>query len=86
NFTFPVKSRYDVIGTLTLSYASIPDASVTALMRSLMSLTTLALIRQSFIRETAFIAAELQVAEAVQRSMLIDDKQRPRNTTMAYHY
>jgi sigma-B regulation protein RsbU (phosphoserine phosphatase) len=51
-----------------------------------MSLATLALIRQSFIRETAFIAAELQVAETVQRSMLPDDARTPARAIVAYHY
>lgn len=85
-FTFPLRSRYRQIGQMTLAFEQTPDPSVTSLLKSLMSLSTLALIRQSFIRETAFIAAELQVAEAVQRSMLPDDARTPANAIVAYHY
>ena len=85
-FSFPIKSRYRDIGDMTLSFDQVPDSSVTSLLKSLMSLTTVAMIRQSFIRETAFIAAELQVAEAVQRSMLPDEARLPANAVVSYHY
>ncbi len=85
-FTFPIKSRYRVVGQMTLSFDAVPDPSVTSLLKSLMSLATLAMIRQSFIRETAFIAAELQVAEAVQRSMLFDESKLPAHAVLSYHY
>lgn len=85
-FTFEIKSRYRTVGEVTLSFDQVPDPSVTSLLKSLMSLTTVAMIRQSFIRETAFIAAELQVAEAVQRSMLPDEAKAPANAVVSYHY
>ena len=86
-FNFPIKSRFQTIGSITISFASVPDPTITALLRSLMSLPTQALIRQSFIRESAFIAAELQVAETVQRSMLVDQESKPpRSAVIAYHY
>lgn len=85
-FTFPIKSRYRTVGQMTLSFDSVPDPSITSLLKSLMSLATLAMIRQSFIRETAFIAAELQVAEAVQRSMLLDESKMPAHAVLSYHY
>lgn len=85
-FTFPIKSRYRTVGQMTLAFDQVPDPSVTSLLKSLMSLATLAMIRQSFIRETAFIAAELQVAEAVQRSMLLDETKLPRLAALSYHY
>jgi serine phosphatase RsbU (regulator of sigma subunit) len=85
-FTFPIKSRYRTVGEMTLAFDTVPDPSVTSLLKSLMSLATLAMIRQSFIRETAFIAAELQVAETVQRSMLPDESKLPVKAAVAYHY
>lgn len=85
-FTFAIKSRYRTIGTMTLAFDHVPDPSVTSLLKSLMSLSTLGMIRQSLIRETAFIAAELQVAEAVQRSMLPDEARLPANAIVSYHY
>ncbi len=85
-FSFPIKSRYRTIGCMVLSFDRAPDSSTTSLLKSLMSLVTLATIRQSFIRETAFIAAELQVAEAVQRSMLPDEARMPENALVSWHY
>ncbi len=85
-FTFAIKSRYRTVGQMTLAFDVVPDPSITSLLKSLMSLATLAMIRQSFIRETAFIAAELQVAEAVQRSMLLDESKLPEHAALSYHY
>lgn len=85
-FTFAIKSRYRTVGQMTLAFDTVPDPGVTSLLKSLMSLATLAMIRQSFIRETAFIAAELQVAEAVQRSMLLDESKVPGHAALSYHY
>jgi serine phosphatase RsbU (regulator of sigma subunit) len=85
-FPFTVSSRYRVLGDLTLGFAKAPDPSIAALLRSLMSLANLAMTRQSFIRETAFIAAELQVAETVQRSMLPGESGLHGKARIAYHY
>lgn len=84
--SFTLRSRYREVGVMTLAFETPPDPSMTSLLKSLMSLASLALIRQSFIRETAFITAELQVAETVQRSMLPDDARIPQHVNVAYHY
>lgn len=85
-FNFQIKSRYRTIGQMTLSFEEPPDPSISSLLKSLMSLATLAMVRQSFIRETAFISAELTVAEAVQRSMLIESTKSLRRASVCYHY
>lgn len=85
-FTFAIESRYIVVGRMTLAFDEPTDPSIASLLKSLMSLATLAMVRQSFIRETAFISAELQVAEAVQRSMLPEESRLPASATVAYHY
>lgn len=85
-FTFPIKTRDQGIGSMVLSYALPPDASVLSLLKSLMSLTALALSRQAFIRETAVIGAELQVAEAVQRSLLLENSKLVGPADVSYHY
>lgn len=85
-FTFVIKSRYRTIGSMTLAFDESPDPSITSLLKSLMSLATLAMVRQSFIRETAFISAELTVAEAVQRSMLLENSKAPLHAIVSYHY
>lgn len=85
-FHFHIKSRYRTIGQMTLSFDDAPDPGVVSLLKSLMSLATLAMIRQSFIRETAFISAELTVAEAVQRSMLVESTKSLRRAAVAFHY
>lgn len=85
-FTFVIKSRYRTIGSMTLAFDDAPDPSITSLLKSLMSLATLAMVRQSFIRETAFISAELTVAEAVQRSMLLENSKAPIRAAVSYHY
>lgn len=85
-FTFPLRSRYRQVGQITIAYDEVPDPSVQSLLKSLMSLATLALIRQSFIRETAFITAELQVAETVQRSMLPDEARSLSSVIVSHHY
>src|SRR5690606_980106 len=85
-FTFAINSRYRTVGHLTLSFRDRPDASTISLMKSLMSLTNLAMTRQSFIRETAFIQAELQVAETVQQSMLPDTGRPLASAKVCYHY
>lgn len=85
-FTFMIKSRHREVGRITLAFDDVPDKSVIALTKSIMSLVTLAQTRQSFIRETAFISAELQVAETVQKSLLPDDNQLPQNASIAYYY
>jgi serine phosphatase RsbU (regulator of sigma subunit)/HAMP domain-containing protein len=85
-FTFHIKSRHREVGQMTLAFDEAPDKSVTSLLKSLMSLVTLAQTRQSFIRETAFISAELQVAETVQKSMLPDDSQMPKGAVVQYYY
>lgn len=85
-FTFPLRSRHRQVGQITIAYDEVPDQSIQSLLKSLMSLATLALIRQSFIRETAFITAELQVAETVQRSMLPDDARTLSSVIVSHHY
>jgi serine phosphatase RsbU (regulator of sigma subunit) len=85
-FTFLIKSRHREVGQMTLAFDEAPDKSVIALIKSIMSLVTLAQTRQSFIRETAFISAELQVAETVQKSLLPDDNSLPKNASIAYYY
>lgn len=86
HFTYPVKSRYRNVGNMTLSYDSPPDPSKSSLLKSIMSLANVAMNRQSFIRESAFIETELVVAETVQRSMLLDEGRMPTNALVSYHY
>ena len=83
---FPIKSRNHTVGRFTLAFAQKPEPTVAALLRSLMSLATMAMMRLSLIRETAFIAAELQVAETVQRSMILDQGKLPSSAAFAFHY
>jgi len=85
-FSFPIKSRHRIVGTVTFAYDEDVDASESSLLKSLMSLAGLAMVRQSFIRESAFITAELQVAETVQRSMLPDASRRHRQAAVAWHF
>lgn len=85
-FCFDIKSRHRTVGTMALSFDRRPDASESSLLKSIMSLANLAMIRQSFIRETAFITAELQVAETVQRSMLPDASRAPQSADVSFHY
>ena len=83
---FPIRRRQATFGHITLAFASKPEATVAALLRSLMSLVTLAITRLSLVRDTALIATELQVAETVQRSMIIDEARLPAIATFAFHY
>jgi len=85
-FSFPIRSRSHNVGHFTLAFPTKPEATVAALLRSLMSIATLAMMRLSLIRETALIAAELQVAETVQRSMIIDEAKLPPIAAFAFHY
>jgi serine phosphatase RsbU (regulator of sigma subunit) len=85
-FTYPIKSRYRNVGNMTLSYDSPPDPSKSSLLKSIMSLANVAMNRQSFIRESAFIETELVVAETVQRSMLLEEGRMPANAVISYHY
>lgn len=85
-FTYPIKSRYRNVGNMTLNYDSPPDSSKSSLLKSIMSLANVAMNRQSFIRESAFIETELVVAETVQRSMLLEEHRMPSNALIAYHY
>lgn len=85
-FTYPIKSRYRNVGNMTLSYDSAPDPSKSSLLKSIMSLANVAMNRQSFIRESAFIETELVVAETVQRSMLLEENRMPSNALVSYHY
>ena len=86
SFSFAIKSRHRTVGKMVLSFDRAPDASESSLLKSIMSLANLAMIRQSFIRETAFITAELQVAETVQRSMLPDASKAPKCADVSFHY
>ena len=83
-FEFALKSRYRTVGKIILCFAYDADPSTQNLLRSLMSLMNLAMVRQSFIRETAFIQTELQIASTVQRSML--PAQNIHNADISYHY
>jgi len=84
--TFPIRPRQATFGHITLAFATKPEATVAALLRSLMSLVTLAITRLSLVRDTALIATELQVAETVQRSMIIDEAKLPAIAAFAFHY
>ncbi len=86
-FAFPLKSRDRVIGTITVAFANVANVMAVQLLRSLLSLATMALIRAAEIREKAFIDTELQVAETMQQSMVFDYKSNPpRSIVVADHY
>ncbi len=83
---FPLKSRHRHVGDFLLGFDAPLEPQVHALMKSLTSLATVALIRQSFIRESAFMTAELKVAESVQRATLPGQKLSRLRADVGFHY
>jgi serine phosphatase RsbU (regulator of sigma subunit)/HAMP domain-containing protein len=89
-YRFALKSRHRHVGDFTLGFERPLDPPTHALVKSITSLATVAMIRQSFIRESAFLTAELKVAESVQRATLpaerVDSNMQGSWAEMDYHY
>ncbi|MEY4631909.1 MAG: hypothetical protein RIQ81_2029 [Pseudomonadota bacterium] len=89
-YRFALKSRHRHVGDFTLGFDKPLDPPTHALVKSITSLATVAMIRQSFIRESAFLTAELKVAESVQRATLPAERAtNPLQNSWAeidYHY
>ena len=83
---FQLKSRHRHIGDFLLGFDAALEPQVHALLKSLTSLATVAMIRQSFIRESAFMTAELKVAESVQRATLPGQKLSRLRADVGFHY
>jgi serine phosphatase RsbU (regulator of sigma subunit) len=83
---FQLKSRHRHIGDFLLGFDAPLEPQVHALLKSLTSLATVAMIRQSFIRESAFMTAELKVAESVQRATLPGQKFSSLLADVGFHY
>lgn len=85
-YHFPLKSRHRHVGDFSIKYNKTPDPQVHALLKSIMSLSTVAMIRQAFIRESAFMTAELKVAESVQKAIVPTDQSRSSYADVSMHY
>lgn len=86
SLTFSVQSRNRKIGDLFFTYLERPAAQSVTLLNTLVALVNQAMVRQSLIRESAFISAELRVAEAVQKAMLPVHKSQFKSCDLAFHY
>jgi serine phosphatase RsbU (regulator of sigma subunit)/HAMP domain-containing protein len=83
---FALKSRHRHIGDFVIGFESPLAPQVYSLLKSLTSLATVAMIRQAFIRESAFMSAELKVAEGVQRSTVSGLTSSGVQADTAFHY
>lgn len=83
---FAFKSRHQHVGDFIFGFDKTLEPQVHGLLKSLTSLATVAMIRQSFIRESAFITAELKVAESVQRSTLPELISSNIKADIGFHY
>lgn len=83
---FALKSRHRHVGDFLIGFESPLAPQVHSLLKSLTSLATVAMIRQAFIRESAFMSAELKVAESVQRSTIAGLSDSGMQADTAYHY
>jgi len=73
-------------GKLVISFSEKAERSTMTLIHSLTSVTSQALSRLGLIHGNATIAAELQVAETVQRAMLFSEQVLSLQARVAYHY
>ncbi len=83
---FALKSRHRHIGDFVIGFDAPLAPQVYSLLKSLTSLATVAMIRQAFIRESAFMSAELKVAEGVQRSTVAGLSSSGTQADTAFHY
>jgi len=83
---FALKSRHRQVGEFVIGFDAPLAPQVYSLLKSLTSLATVAMIRQAFIRESAFMSAELKVAEGVQRSTVAGLSASGTQADTAFHY
>ncbi len=87
-YRFSLKSRQRLIGEFILGFDAPLESHAHGLLKSIASLATVAMVRQSFIHESALMTAEMKVAESVQRANLGGSGKNPGGlqSDLAFHY
>lgn len=85
-YQFEFKSKDVNVGVISIFFKSKPSQTDLTLLESLISITNMALMRQSLIRKQAFVSAELHVAETIQKSTLPVNSKSYANADLAFYY